>query len=197
MRRPSRGALAPARVVAAGTRRLPASRRWCSRALRDDSDEAAEARQEPVLAIVLLAGFAGVLSTSLAGRLLDNPDSAARPFACWLWGFSAAPSTGRHLLAGRADGSRLASRASAGRAPTGRRAMSSASPPRRSRSRCFSSGRSGSRSTADDLFRNGRLDTGVGDKIFEGLVVVAFVWTLALVFVGARTVSGLSWPRRR
>ena len=41
-------------------------------ALRDDSDEAAEARQEPVLAIIILAGIAGVLTTSLAGRLLDD-----------------------------------------------------------------------------------------------------------------------------
>ena len=40
-------------------------------------------------------------------------------------------------------------------------------------------------------------DSGVGDKIFEGLAVVAFAWTLVLVVVGARTVSGLSWPRRR
>lgn len=38
-------------------------------ALRDDSREEAQARQEPVLAIVLLAGIAGVLSTTLAGEL--------------------------------------------------------------------------------------------------------------------------------
>ena len=41
-------------------------------ALRDDSDDAAEARQEPVLAIIILAGIAGVLTTTLAGRLLDD-----------------------------------------------------------------------------------------------------------------------------
>jgi hypothetical protein len=40
-------------------------------ALRDDSDEQAGARQEPVLAIVFLAGIAGVLSASETGRLLD------------------------------------------------------------------------------------------------------------------------------
>jgi hypothetical protein len=40
-------------------------------ALRDDSDEQAAARQEPVLAIVFLAGIAGVLSASETGRLLD------------------------------------------------------------------------------------------------------------------------------
>jgi hypothetical protein len=41
------------------------------RALRDDSDEEAAARQEPVLAIVFLAGIAGVLSARETGRLLD------------------------------------------------------------------------------------------------------------------------------
>src|SRR5688572_27110656 len=41
------------------------------RALRDDSDEEAAARQEPVLAIVFLAGIAGVLSANESSRLLD------------------------------------------------------------------------------------------------------------------------------
>ena len=40
-------------------------------ALRDDSDEQAGARQEPVLAIIFLAGIAGVLSARETGRLLD------------------------------------------------------------------------------------------------------------------------------
>jgi len=44
------------------------------RALRDDSDEAAEARQEPVLLLVLLAGVAVVLSFSAtAGEFLNDP----------------------------------------------------------------------------------------------------------------------------
>jgi hypothetical protein len=42
-------------------------------ALRDDSDEQAYARQEPVLALILLAGMSGILFTRAAGRLLDEP----------------------------------------------------------------------------------------------------------------------------
>jgi hypothetical protein len=42
-------------------------------ALRDDSDEQADARQEPVLALVLLAGLAAVLLAPSTGRLLDEP----------------------------------------------------------------------------------------------------------------------------
>ena len=52
-------------------------------ALRDDSAEAAEARQEPILAIVILAGIAGILTTSLAGRLLDDPNNDSLNVAIW------------------------------------------------------------------------------------------------------------------
>jgi hypothetical protein len=41
-------------------------------ALRNDAPEDAEARQEPVLALVLLAGMAGVLLAPSTGRLLDE-----------------------------------------------------------------------------------------------------------------------------
>ena len=40
-------------------------------ALRDDSDDDVEARQEPVLALVLLAGLAGILLAPSTGELLD------------------------------------------------------------------------------------------------------------------------------
>jgi hypothetical protein len=44
-------------------------------ALRDRSDEGQAAREEPVLAIVLLAGIAGILATpGYVGNLLDDPD---------------------------------------------------------------------------------------------------------------------------
>src|ERR671934_524697 len=42
-------------------------------ALRDDSEDAARARQEPILAIVGLAGIASILWTSVAGRVMDDP----------------------------------------------------------------------------------------------------------------------------
>lgn len=43
-------------------------------ALRDESDEDVDARQEPVLALVWLAGMAGVLASPTSGRLLDSGD---------------------------------------------------------------------------------------------------------------------------
>ena len=41
-------------------------------ALRDDSEDAARARSEPIVALVWLAGIACVLATPVAGRVLDD-----------------------------------------------------------------------------------------------------------------------------
>jgi hypothetical protein len=43
-------------------------------ALRDDSEEGAHARQEPALALALLSGIAGILSTPAVEELLDRAD---------------------------------------------------------------------------------------------------------------------------
>jgi Yip1 domain len=42
-------------------------------ALRDESKRDMEAREEPVLALILLAGIAGILLVPETGRLLDDP----------------------------------------------------------------------------------------------------------------------------
>jgi Yip1 domain len=42
-------------------------------ALRDESKEDMEAREEPVLALIFLAGIAGILLVPETGRLLDDP----------------------------------------------------------------------------------------------------------------------------
>jgi hypothetical protein len=165
--------------------------------LRDDSDEAAEARQEPVLAIVLLAGFASVLSTSLAGRILDDPNFQGSAFAVLAWGFLGGAVYGFlaywvgglvvHALAtgfGGTSSYRQARHVVGFAAAPLALSLLLVWPVRLS-------------IYGGDVFRAGGSDSGLGDKIFEGLVVGAFAWTLVLVVVGARTVSGVSWPRRR
>src|ERR687887_674629 len=52
-------------------------------ALRDDSEDAARARQEPILAIVGLAGIASILWTSVAGRVMDDPAFDGLVVAVW------------------------------------------------------------------------------------------------------------------
>jgi Yip1 domain len=51
--------------------------------LRDDSTEVFHARQEPVAAIVVLAGIAGALATTFAGTLRDEQRLDAVDVALW------------------------------------------------------------------------------------------------------------------
>jgi hypothetical protein len=166
-------------------------------ALRDDSDEAAEARQEPVLAIVLLAGFAGVLSTSLAGRVLDDPNFGGSSFAVLAWGFLGGAVYGFvvYWLGGLMVHAFTRGFGGSSSYRQARHVVGFAAAPLALSLLLVWPVRLAI--YGGDVFRNGGSDSGVGDKIFEGLVLLAFAWTLALVVVGARTVSGLSWPRRR
>ena len=166
-------------------------------ALRDDSPDAADARQELVLAIILLAGFAGVLSTSLAGRLLDDPDFRGSYLAVLAWGFLGGGVYGIvvywlgglmvHALTRGFGGSSSYRQA--------RHIVGFAAAPLALSLLILWPVRVAI--YGGDVFRSGGSDSGVGDKIFEGLVIASFAWTFALVVVGVLTVSGVSWPRRR
>jgi hypothetical protein len=151
-------------------------------ALRDDSDEAAEARQEPILAIIFLAGIAGILSTSLAGQLMD--DTAFDNLNVVVWAFIGGGIYGAlvYFVGGLfvyALGHGIGARCSFRQA---RHVVGLASVPLvvslvlvwPVRLAIY----------GDDVFRSGGSDTGVGDKLFEALVAASFVWSLALVAVG-------------
>jgi hypothetical protein len=162
-------------------------------ALRDDSDEAARARQEPVTAIVGLAGIAGVLWTPVAGRLLDDPAIDELLVAVWafigggfygLFGYFAG---GALLFAG------LRSAGSAGSFRRARHLLAFALAPVALslvvvwplRLVAFGS----------DVFRTGGGDGGTADALFGALAVGFAAWSAALLVVGTRAVHG--WPWRR
>jgi len=162
-------------------------------ALRDDSREAADARSEPILAIVILAGIAGVLSTAFAGRLLDQPEFDGVNVAIWAF------------LGGAVQG--LASFWIGGLLLLfGIRALGGASSYRQARHVFAFAAAPIALSLllvwpvrlalyGGDLFRSGGSDHGAGDVIFDGLVLAAFAWTLALVFVGVRALLDWTWAR--
>jgi hypothetical protein len=161
-------------------------------ALRDDSDEAAEARQEPLVAIVFLAGIAGVLATSIAGRLLDDPAFDGLVVVVWaivgggFYGLASYFLVGALLHLGT---SLLGSLGSYRRA---RHLLGFAAVPIALsllvwpvRLALYGS----------DAFRSGGGDDPSGEDVFVAVQAVFVAWALVLLVVGVRTVHGWSWPR--
>ena len=160
--------------------------------LRDEEDEAADARQEPIVALVGLAGVAGVLSTHVARTILNDGGSTIivpiwaffggmfYAFAVyWLGGALLYYATRRlGSLGGWRRSRHLLGLATAPLALS----LLTLWPVR-----IAIYGR--------QLFYTGGDDYGRGDAIFGGLVFAAFAWSLYLLLVGVRTVHGWSWAR--
>jgi hypothetical protein len=158
-------------------------------ALRADDDED---RQEPLLAIVILAGIAGVMSTNLASRVLDDFELDALALA--VWAFVAGAIYG--IVAYYAIGALVL---------TGERLAGSPASYRRSRHvlgfACVPLAASllvlAVRATAfgEDAFRSGGSDTGFGNHLFEAVEVAALLWSGTLLVVGLRAYHGWSSAR--
>ena len=153
-------------------------------ALRYDSDEDAEARQEPVLALVILAGVAIVLSTTLAGRVLDDPVFSNSVLAVLAWAFFGGLLYGTlvYWLGGLVVHA-LASGLGAGSSyRQARHLLAFATAPLAlslllvwlPRIAVY----------GGDVFRSGGSDEGAADWVFEVLIVASYFWTFGLVALG-------------
>lgn len=162
-------------------------------ALRDDSDPPAAARQEPMAALVLLAGIAAFVATPTAAHLYDDFEYDVLVVAVqtifagaivglqnyWLGG--AALYAGAHGL-----GSKISYRQA-------RHAVGFASIPLilalllvwPVEIAVYGS----------DLFRTGGDDAGAGRWLFHGLWLAAGTCVLGLLVLGVRVLNGWSWPR--
>ena len=161
--------------------------------LRDDSAEAAAERQEPVVALVFLAGVAGVLSTAAAGRLLDEPETDALALAAWAfiggaaYGFLGYWLVGALLtLSARVFGSR-STRAQL------RHVLAYALAPLGASLLLLWPLRIALH--GGDLFRRGGDDTGMLDRAFDGVTLGVAGWAVALLLIGSRAIHGWSWSR--
>ena len=161
-------------------------------ALRDDSDEAAGARQEPLLAIVWLAGIAGVLATTQAGRMLDDFELDAVTVAVWaflaggLYGAVTYVLEGALLLFAETFlgglGSFRRARHLVGFAAVPLALSLAVWPVRLSLH-------------GSDAFRTGGADEGAVGAAFRAVEVGFLVWALALLVIGIRVVHGWGYGR--
>lgn len=159
-------------------------------AIRDDSDEAASARAEAILALVWLAGMAAVLAAPAMNTLMDDP---ARDgivvaiivfFAGGIYGLAAYWLLGAVLhVTVRRFGSQGSYRRT-------RHLLGFATAPLALALLTFWPVRIAVEGA--DLFRYGGSDTG---HVFADAFYLFVAWTVVLVAIGVRTVHGWSWPR--
>jgi len=162
-------------------------------ALRDDSDEAARARQEPISAIVGLAGIAGVLSTPVARHLLD--DTSVGTIVVPVWAFIGGAVYGIALywalgLLLYAAVRRLGSLGSYRRA---RHVLAYAALPLALSLVTLWPARIAV--YGNDLFRSEGTDHGAGDAVFNALNLAFVAWSLSLLVIAVRAVHGWTWQR--
>jgi hypothetical protein len=162
-------------------------------AIRDDSDEAADARQDPAGGIVWLAGIAGVLATSVTSTFLDNSARDWLVLTVWaflaggLYGFALYLVVGKILHVGLR---RLGGRGSFRRA---RHLLAFSAVPIALALLLYWPIRIAV--YGSDLFQTGGPDGGTGGDVFAWLFYVFVAWTLVLLVIGVRTVHGWSWLR--
>jgi hypothetical protein len=161
--------------------------------LRDESVEAVEARQEPLTAIMGLAGIAGVLASPVARHLLNDPSFSESLIPVWAFLGGVLYALAVYWLGG---GLLFGAARRLGGLGTYRRARSvlalSSAPLALTLVtlwplRILIYGQ--------NLFRTGGTDWGPGDRTFGGLVYFAFVWCAVLLVLGVRSVHGWSWGR--
>jgi hypothetical protein len=157
------------------------------------SDEELEQREEPILALLFLAGMAAVLSTDVASRILDDFEIDKLTLLVWvfvaggIYGFVGYFVLGFLVYAGaRAAGPGLSYRLA-------RHLLAFSCVPL-----AFSLLVWPVRLAVygEDAFHSGGSDFGaVGMHVFEAIEYVALGWCAALLVLGLRTVEGLSWAR--
>src|SRR6059036_3574098 len=162
-------------------------------ALRDDSDEAAHARQEPVLALLWLSGIAGVLMTSAARTLLDDPLRDGLVVAVWAF-----IGGGLYVMLVFWLGGALvhgASRALGGQGSyrRARHLVAFASAPV-ALSLCLV-WPLGLAAFGGDLFRSGGSDAGTGGAVLYWAAIAFGAWAAVLLAIGIRAVHGWTWAR--
>ena len=162
-------------------------------ALRDESEEAVEARQEPLLAVAALAGIAAVLGSPVARELLNDASFSVSLIPVWAFLGGMVYAVAVYWLGG---GLLYGAARRFGGLGSYRRARSmlalSAAPLALT---LFTLWPVRIAIYGEDLFRTGGTDWGPGDRTFGGLFYFAFAWSAILLLIGIRAVHGWTWGR--
>jgi hypothetical protein len=161
--------------------------------LRDDSDEAIEARQEPLTAIIGLAGFAGVLATPVARHLLNDPSASLSLIPVWVFLGGAAYAVAVYWLGGGLLYGAARRFGGLGSFRRARSVLALSSAPLALA--LFTLWPIRIAIYGQNLFRTGGDDWGPGDRTFGGLLYFAFAWSAILLVIGVHSVHGWSWAR--
>ena len=163
--------------------------------LRDESREQREARQEPVLALVLLAGIAGVLLAPSTGRLLDQDlvDNSLAVVAVLVFFTGAIYGVATYWIGGAALFVALKGSGSTGSYLRARHILAFAAAPLvlglvlvwPIRLAVYGS----------DTFRSGGDDTGAGITIFAVALGLFALWALGLLVYGISVVERWTFVR--
>ncbi|MEZ5101284.1 MAG: Yip1 family protein [Thermoleophilia bacterium] len=165
-------------------------------AMRDQTEEAVAARQEPILAVILLAGIASVMQTSAAGALLDDPEIDGALIFVWavlggvVYGIASYWIGGTALYLGtRGASAKEQKKPSAVKA---RHVFGYAAMPVALsllvwpvRLAIYGS----------DTFRTGGPDDGIGEDVFNAIGAAFLAWSFLLLVYGIRTTYGWTWLR--
>ena len=162
-------------------------------ALRDDSDEAAGARQEAAGALVWLAGVSGVLATSVTSTLLDDP--ARDWLVVTVWAFLAGGLQGfvLYFVVGKVMHVALRKLGSRGSFRRARHLLAFAAAPIALALLLSWPLRIGI--YGEELFRYDGNDGNAAGTAFAYGFYGFVLWALALLVIGVRTVHGWSWAR--
>ena len=161
--------------------------------LRDESVDAVETRQEPLTALIGLAGIAGVLGTPVARQLLNDGSISVSLIPVWAFLGGAVYALAVYWLGGGLLYGASRRLGGLGTYRRSRHVLALATAPLALSLLTLWPIRIAVYGT--DLFRTGGNDYGRGDAIFGAFYFAAFAWSAWLLLVGVRSVHGWTWAR--
>lgn len=161
--------------------------------LRDDTREPAEQRQEPITAMIGLAGIAGVLGTPVARQLLNDASMSVSLIPVWAFFGGVVYALAFYWLGGGLLYGASRRLGGLGSFRRSRQVIGLASAPLALS--LFTLWPVRIAVYGQDLFRTGGNDYGRGDTIFGAIYYAALAWSFCLLIVGVRSVHGWTYAR--